>query len=364
VAWLSAFNAQDNGITSARFVLASLVIASHSVAIGGFGPEPLVAETGATLGFLAVIAFFTLSGFLLAGSRERSDVVPFVRNRLLRILPGYWVALVFGAIVALMFGASVESATNYVASNVPLLFQGRHGTDAFGGGPINGSLWSLRIEIVAYISLVLVPRRWLRPVALGEFVILLPLALDRTGDTALLLAFAFGVCAWLWRNRIPMIPILAIPAFLAGNAFAWPLAVIACGYLGIAMSRLPWRLERDLSYGMYVLAYPVQLAIATASLPLPIMVAASFAVVVPLAFLSWTFIEAPALRLRGRHADADQLDGTGSARTDGMAASRARRARQRTSIAATIAATAGPPCTGAARTAAVTGVSTGIAISE
>jgi peptidoglycan/LPS O-acetylase OafA/YrhL len=298
--WLSAFDPQDNGITSARFVLASLVIVSHSVALGGFGPEPLIVETGASIGFLAVIAFFTLSGFLLARSRERTDLVPFVRNRLLRILPGYWLALVFGAVVALIFGATLEGATKYVTSNLALLITGVRGTEAFGGASINGSLWSLRVEVVAYITLVMIPRRWLRPVALGEFVIVLPLTLDRNiGDTALLLAFAFGACAWLWRDRIPMIPLLAIPAFVVGTVVFWPLAVIACGYIGLSMAGLPWRLERDLSYGMYVLAYPVQLAVATAGLPLPMMVAASFAVVVPLAFLSWTFIESPALSLRG-----------------------------------------------------------------
>lgn len=297
---LSAFDPHHNGITGARLVLASLVIVSHSVALAGLGREPLEAETGVSLGFVAVIAFFALSGFLLARSRERTDVAPFVRNRLLRIVPGYWLALVFGAVVALVFGASLRGATEYVTSNVSLLITGVRGTEAFGGSPLNGSLWSLRVEMVAYMALVLIPRRWLRPVALGEFVLLVPLALDRDiADTALLLAFAFGVCAWLWRGRIPMIPLLAIPAFLVGNAFFWPLAVIACGYAGLAMAGLPWRIERDLSYGVYVLAYPVQLAMATAGLPLPIMVAASFAVILPLAFLSWTFIESPALSLRG-----------------------------------------------------------------
>ena len=303
---LSAFDPHDNGITGARLVLASLVIVSHSVALAGLGSEPLVAETGASLGFLAVIAFFTLSGFLLARSRERTDVVPFVRNRLLRIVPGYWLALVFGAVVALVFGASLKGATDYVTSNLGLLIKGPGGTEAFGGSPLNGSLWSLRVEMVAYIVLVMIPRRWLRPVALGELVILVPLAFDRNiADTALLLAFAFGVCAWLWRDRIPMVPLLAIPAFLVGNAVVWPLAVMACGYLGLAMAGLPWRLDRDLSYGMYVLAYPVQLALATAGLPLPILVAGSFAAVVPLALLSWTFIESPALSLRG-HFDASR----------------------------------------------------------
>lgn len=304
--WLSAFDPHDNGITGARLILASLVIVSHSVALAGLGLEPLVAETGASLGFFAVIAFFTLSGFLLARSRERTDVVPFVRNRLLRIMPGYWLALIFGAVVALAFGASLKGATDYVTSNLSLLIQGADSTEAFDGFPTNGPLWSLRVEMVAYIALVMIPRRWLRPVALGEFVILVALALDRNiADTALLLAFAFGVCAWLWRDRIPMVPLVAIPAFLVGNAVFWPLAVIACGYIGLAMARLPWRLDRDLSYGVYVLAYPVQVAMATAGLPLPVLVAGSFAVILPLAFLSWTFIESPALSLRG-HFDASR----------------------------------------------------------
>jgi peptidoglycan/LPS O-acetylase OafA/YrhL len=301
LAWLSAFDPRDNGITAARIVLASVVIASHSVSLAGLGREPLVAETGSSLGFLAVIAFFTLSGFLLARSRERTDVVPFVRNRLLRIVPGYWLALVFGAFVALAFGASPQVAAHYVTSNLALVFKGAQGTEAFGGSPLNGSLWSLRVEVAAYIALVMVPRRWLKPVALGEFGILVALAFPRTtADTDLLLAFAFGVCAWLWRDRIPMVPVMAIPAFLIGNAVLWPLAVVACGYVGLAMAGLPWRLERDLSYGAYVLAYPVQLVVATARLPLPVMVAVTFGVVAALAFLSWTIVESPALDLRHR----------------------------------------------------------------
>jgi len=320
VTWLSAFDPHDNGITAARLLLASLVIVSHSVTLAGLGLEPLVPETGSSVGFLAVVAFFTLSGFLLARSRERTDIVPFVRNRLLRIMPGYWLALIFGATVALAFGASLEGATDYVLSNLALVGKGLQGTEAFGGSALNGSLWSLRVEIVAYIALVMIPRRWLRPVALAEFIILVPLALDRhIADTDLLLAFAFGVCAWLWRDRIPMVPLLAIPAFLIGNAVLWPLAVIACGYAGLALAGLRWRLGRDLSYGMYVLAYPVQRAVATAGLPLPIMVAASFAVIAPLALLSWTIVESPAMSLRHRPMAARRV--TSSLRAIGVFAS-------------------------------------------
>ena len=107
---LSAFDARDNGITAARLLLALAVVTSHSVSVAGLGPEPLLELTHgrASLGFLAVVAFFSLSGFLLAGSRERTPARIFLRNRGLRILPGYWLALAFSMLVAVPIGAAIR----------------------------------------------------------------------------------------------------------------------------------------------------------------------------------------------------------------------------------------------------------------
>ena len=77
----------QNGITAARLGLALLVVVSHSFVLTGH-LEPLVAETGQlSLGFAAVLGFFGLSGWLLAGSRLRTTPLPFLRNRALRIYP-------------------------------------------------------------------------------------------------------------------------------------------------------------------------------------------------------------------------------------------------------------------------------------
>lgn len=317
---LSAFDPRDNGITAARLALALTVVVSHSVARGGFGLEPLVVESHGhvSLGFLAVIGFFTLSGFLLARSRERTPLLAFIRNRCLRILPGYWVALLFGALVAAPLGAALagdrvelEAALQYVVSNVALLGDSASAPvqPAFGGGPVNGSLWTLGIEALAYLVLVAVPVRWLRPVAVAELTLLSAVwavgPSIQGAETILLLAFAFGVCAWLWRDRLPMSLLslalawtVAAVALLVGLV---PIAVILIGYGALGLAWLPIRLQRDLSYGVYIFAYPIQQVLAVAGVPtlgLGVMIAASIGIVLPLALASWTFVERPALSLR------------------------------------------------------------------
>lgn len=51
-----------------RFVLAAMVIFSHSFSIGGFSGEPLDGTNARTLGFVAVFGFFALSGALVGRS--------------------------------------------------------------------------------------------------------------------------------------------------------------------------------------------------------------------------------------------------------------------------------------------------------
>jgi peptidoglycan/LPS O-acetylase OafA/YrhL len=325
---LSAFDPRDNGITAARLGLALAVVVSHSVSRGGFGVEPLVIETHGhvSLGFAAVVGFFALSGFLLTRSRERTPMVAFVRNRCLRILPGYWVALLFGALVAAPLGAALagdrvelRAAFQYLASNVALLGDSASAAidPAFAGRPVNGSLWTLGIEALAYIVLVVVPLRWLRPVAIAELVLLSAIWVFtpslQGAESILLLAFAFGVCAWLWRDRVPMslaslaaaLP-LAIGALLLGMV---PVAVVLLGYGALGLAWLPFRLERDLSYGVYVFAYPIQQVLAVAGVPalgLGVMIAASVGLVLPLALTSWTLVERPALALRSHRPVHDR----------------------------------------------------------
>src|SRR4051812_3311244 len=88
-------NTPSNHFDLLRLALSVLVLYSHSFLMAGYeAAEPLKAVTAGqhSLGMLAVDAFFAVSGFLVTRSWVRSPGVPFVRNRLLRIYPAFWVA--------------------------------------------------------------------------------------------------------------------------------------------------------------------------------------------------------------------------------------------------------------------------------
>jgi peptidoglycan/LPS O-acetylase OafA/YrhL len=109
------------------------------------------------------------------------------------------------------------------------------------------------------------------------------------------------------------------PALVAGaaavltvGAVLKPLFAAACplagGYLLFSLAFAPWVpfhrtfAKVDLSYGVYVYGWPVQQACVYAlGIREPaLLFGASMAVIVPLAWLSWTFIEQPCLRrMRG-----------------------------------------------------------------
>src|SRR4051794_4880501 len=83
-------DSRANGITALRLGLALWVLVMHAWPAGGFGADPLTWATGGRLdggGSVAVWAFFGLSGFLLASSRQRLPVGAFAWRRARRILP-------------------------------------------------------------------------------------------------------------------------------------------------------------------------------------------------------------------------------------------------------------------------------------
>jgi peptidoglycan/LPS O-acetylase OafA/YrhL len=79
-----------------RFMLASMVVISHTHILAGEGISGLLAPYG--LGNMAVMSFFVLSGFIIAEASftyYSGRLGAFLKNRLLRIFPPFFVALVF-----------------------------------------------------------------------------------------------------------------------------------------------------------------------------------------------------------------------------------------------------------------------------
>ena len=93
---------RSNNLNLLRLVAAYAVLISHAWPIvhGPGTEEPLKAATGYTLGTIAVMVFFGLSGFLITASWQRSPAPwRFLARRAQRLLPGLWVVLLLSAAV-------------------------------------------------------------------------------------------------------------------------------------------------------------------------------------------------------------------------------------------------------------------------
>lgn len=321
---------RENALNVIRLTLAILVIVSHSFPIGGFGADPVVGDLG--LGSVAVGGFFAVSGYLITQSRYRSSLASYAWKRVLRIFPGYWICLIFTGFVAAAIagvargGWEVKDAAVFLAVNAPMLgpSQTQLG-ETLAGLPYpagwNGSLWTLRYELVCYalIGLALVfafvrRRRYLIPLS---FLAVTSLSLmlhnwgvdGSVGDAALLAPFFLaGATLYVLADRVPCSRGLAVAALAllvatlatgTGHSLAaMPLAYLLM-WLGIETPKAVANLGRhnDFSYGMYLYAFPVQQLLVVAgahNLGPPIFILLSIVSTAPLAIASWYLIEKPA----------------------------------------------------------------------
>lgn len=107
--------------------------------------------------------FFFMSGLMVSASYERnSDTKRYAVNRLFRIYPGLWVCFLVGVISVLIFGsgqfgrASITSLVSWVFGQLTLFqFYNPSFLRDYGNGVLNGSLWTIPIELQFYIALPL-----------------------------------------------------------------------------------------------------------------------------------------------------------------------------------------------------------------
>jgi peptidoglycan/LPS O-acetylase OafA/YrhL len=92
---------KSNNFDAIRFFAASAVIFSHSYPVTANNNKEiliLLSKDQISLGGLAVAVFFTVSGFLICDSWEKSkSLVTFLKSRILRIFPGLFFALLITA---------------------------------------------------------------------------------------------------------------------------------------------------------------------------------------------------------------------------------------------------------------------------
>ena len=356
------FDPRANSLSVLRLLLAATVALVHAQELG-WRDQPHLRDT--PVGDLAVDGFFVISGFLVTRSAVRlRSLRRFLWHRALRILPGFWVCLLvvalgFAPLLAWLQGVPLtelltgpESAISFVAVNAGLLMRqwGINGLNDAHGDAMNGSLWTLFYEAVCYLvvgACVTVgllrrhragpvragrrgTRRWVAAKLRAHGVLLLAVAvlllhtahvtgLSGAGPdflTRVLLLFLLGALGHVYAHRIAFpAPLLALAVVVLGVSLALfedyrSLGAPAFAYLLLwAVVALPWRWEpgADLSYGLYVYHWPVELALVSAGFDVagrPAFTVTALALAALLAYGSWRLVERPALRRK----DATWLD--------------------------------------------------------
>jgi peptidoglycan/LPS O-acetylase OafA/YrhL len=295
---------------------------------------------------LAVYGFFLLSGLLIARSAETTrSVIRFFWHRVLRILPAYWVSLVvvaFGfALLAYVyehhglggFLSGSDSPFGFVSRNFALQLHQYSVDHELLHTPFtqtwNGSLYTLVYEFSCYIAVGLlavfgvVRRATVIPVAAACVCFVISL-LEASGhpisnipfvSDPQMMNFAFfffaGASLHAYADRLPMNDIIgglasaAALATLFGGGWLIVGRVAFCLAIPWLATRLPFRavgVKRDLSYGVYIYAFPVQQSLSEYGLQargLFAYVLLSFIGAYALAWVSWHCVERPALSAKG-----------------------------------------------------------------
>jgi peptidoglycan/LPS O-acetylase OafA/YrhL len=299
---------RENHFNLIRMAAAFAVLVSHSFALTQ-GVEAQPGAHGIYLGAMAVDVFFVTSGYLVTASLMRRTIVEFTVARVMRIYPALIVAVTVTT-VALGFD------WNYLWKNA-LLFPGAPGTiegvfDANPSNGINGSLWTLPYEVRMYAALAIIgivfkrDDSWLIVVTIALCSFAWWVTLDTVLARLAWMFFAGSACQLLAVKLslrtaavivLPLTTVFAMTGSTAAYALALPIAVLTVAHIKGPL--LAYNRYGDLSYGVYIYAFPVQQSLIAAGLTHPIAVlAAATVIVLPLACGSWHLIEKRALKLK------------------------------------------------------------------
>lgn len=284
---------RSNNLNLVKFIAALFVIISHAYPLckGAEYNDILsdLSRNSIAFGSLAVAIFFMSSGFFVTKSLLKSkDSKKYLHNRFIRIFPPLWFTLIVCIVVCGLF-FSTYSLGKYFLSidflkyclnfilipihNLPGVFMNN-----IYPGVVNGPLWTLPIEFVCYLVLLLayklnlVNKKSYKYVALLVIVAfvginLIPLSIKGYIQPCFL--FFWGSFYWIYRDKITMNNtyfLISLVAFVLlivlgyGQVASFLFVPYLTLYIAFCLPQCNNRLASlgNLSYDIYLCGWPIQ----------------------------------------------------------------------------------------------------------
>ena len=338
-----------NSFDLIRLFAAGCVFYGHQLDLTGH-KEPELGAMGISIASLGLYIFFGLSGYLVFQSLGRNaDAARYAAARALRIYPGAIVNALFCVVLGLAI-TGLDAATyltsaqtwSYLAHNIAILIPPTQFTlpgvlQEARWPVINGSIWTLKYELLCYIALFALYRVSLATrlplvlaMALAALALIAAYILRQTfyvrpegeaffGYFSAFNAFRFGLtffagaflAAVADSSKSTRLLVLTVPALLIvfgpSPHFARAGVILLLTLFVIELGRSPWLYSRlykrigDLSYGAFLYAYPIQIVLIVRfydGTNFWSLTVATAGVILVTALASWRLIERPALRLK------------------------------------------------------------------
>ena len=302
------YDRKNNIFDYIRILLAIFVIVAHSYPIFfGVGASDIITSKllrTESLGGIAVIGFFILSGFMITQSiLHCKSMKEFMLKRVIRVFPALIVMLLLTIFVLgpMVYDGNIAdyfknpSVWKYLGQNINLFGNTAYTIDGVFTinpypGAINGSLWSLKHEFILYIVLMVLSMCAVlknRKTMLGFTIVsiityvlniqLTPIfnhltyigvIMEINQFVKLTMYFLIGSSIYLYRDKIKMnfqYFMLAVIILLAGitlNATKYAL-IITMPYIIMYIGTFKFKKNilgkiGDFSYGLYIYAFPIQ----------------------------------------------------------------------------------------------------------
>ena len=362
-----ALNSRNNSVNAIRLAFAGSIIVLHGMALGGYVEEMPKLIFHETFGTYMLAGFFVISGYMITASRLASrGFGDYLWRRLLRIYPAWiasfvLVAVVLGPLSLLIQGRSISgydwsSAASYVYKNLFFVLKQFDITGTIQDIPVervwNYSAWTLFFEFGLWMCIgllvLIAPKKLLNPGIIAGLVVFTAIKVyDKvttdlsqfntanngraTGaiDPGLMAVFEplarlgifffAGAVLYVYRDKIRITWVLfwvsvtvslvlgVVGWFHVFAALPWAYVIMHLG-TSTRFSRVNY--PNDYSYGTYIYAFPITQVLALIALdhPMPGWLFCTLAVIAtaPFAWLSWHYLEKPAMSLKRLTAGKDK----------------------------------------------------------